>query len=144
MYLPALRSQGAFYSLTRPDLPMPMVATRDIAAVAAHKLQDRGWQGKGYQAVHGAADLTPDQAAQIIGDVAGKAIRYVQVPAEQVLQTLLQMGATPDVAAYYVQMMQAFDQGIYSSEPRTPETTTPTTLQLWASEILEPALNATA
>lgn len=95
-------------------------------------------------AVHGAADITPDQAAQIIGDVVGKTIRYVQVSTEQVLQTLLQMGATPDVAAHYVQMLQAFDQGIYGNELRTPETTTPTTLRLWASEVLKPALNATA
>ncbi len=140
-YLPTLREQGAFYSLNRPDLPMPMVATHDIAHVAAHKLLDRSWQGKSTLAVQGAADITPDQAAQIITEATGKPIRYVQVPPEQVRQTFLQMGASPDFAAHYVQMLTAFDSGIYAAEPRTPETTTPTTLLQWATETLKPLLN---
>ena len=114
-YLPTLREQGAFYSLNRPDLPMPMVATRDIAQVAARKLLDRSWQGKSHLAVQGAADVTPDQAAQIISEATGKTIRYVQVPPEQVRQTFLQMGASPDFAANYVQMLEAFDSGIYAA-----------------------------
>lgn len=141
MYLPTLREQGAFYSLNRPNLPMPMVATHDIAHVAAHKLLDRSWQGNLTLAVQGAADVTPDQAAQIISAATGKTIQYVQVPAEQVRQTLLQMGASPDMADNYVQMLTAFDEGIYAAEPRTPETTTPTTLQQWATEMLKPILN---
>ena len=142
LYLPTLRDQGAYYGMTRPDLPLPMVATRDIAEVAARKLRELSWQGHSRLAVHGPADVTPEQAAQILSEVTGKTIRYVQVPPEQVQQSLLQMGASPDVAANYIQMMQAFEQGIYADEPRTPETTTPTTLAQWASEALKPALNA--
>jgi len=139
-YLPTLRDQGAFYSLSRPNLPTPMVATRDIAGVAAQKLRDRNWHGKSYLAVQGAADITLEQAAQIIGDVVGKPIRYVQVPSEQVRQTFLTMGASPDFADSYVQMLEAFERGIYGAEPRTAETTTPTTLQQWTSEVLQLAM----
>ena len=141
MFLPTLREQGAFYSLLRPNLPVPMVATHDIAHVAAHKLLDRSWQGKLTLAVQGAADVTSDQAALIVSEATGKTIQYVQVPAEQVRQTFLQMGASPDMADNYIDMLTAFDQGIYAAEPRTPETTTPTTLQQWATETLKPILN---
>ena len=143
-YLPTLREQGAFYGLNRPGLPMPLVATRDIGGVAARKLLDRSWQGKSNLAVQGAADVTPDEAAQIISEATGRAIRYVQVPPEQVQQTFLQMGASPDFTANYIQMLKAFDEGIYKAEARTPETTTPTTLKQWASEVLKPELTAAA
>lgn len=140
-FLPTLREQGAYYSLNRPDLPLPMVATHDIAAVAAEKLLDTSWTGKNVLAVHGAADITPDQAAQILTEATGKPIRYVQIPAEQMKQGLLTQGASPSVADNYVQMQLAFDKGIYADEPRTPETTTPTTFQQWANETLRPLLS---
>lgn len=143
-YLTPLREQGAFYGINRPDLPSPLVATHDIAAVAAQKLLDLSWQGKLKLAVHGAADVTSDEAAQILTQVIGKPIHYVQIPAEALRQSLLQMGATPDIAANYIEMLEAFDTGIYASEPRTPETTTPTTFQQWAEEVLKPALSPVA
>lgn len=144
LYLPTLREQGAFYGINRPDLPAPLVATQDIAAVAAQKLLDLSWQGKLKLAVHGAADVTYDEAAQILSKVIGKPIHYGQIPAEALRQSLLQMGATPDVAANYIEMLEAFDTGIYASELRTPETTTPTTFQQWAEEVLKPELSPVA
>ena len=144
MNVPTLRNPGAFYGLYRSDLRVPYVATRDIAGVAARHLLNRVWQGKSFVAVQGAADLTPDQAAQTLGEVIGKTIQYVQVPAEPMRQTFLQMGASPAIVDGYIEMLEAFDRGIYEAEPRTPETTTPTTLRQWAEEVLKPALNAAA
>lgn len=140
-YLPTLRDQGAYYGINRPDLPLPLVATDDIAAVAAQKLLDLSWQGKLKLAVHGAVDVTPDEAAHILTQVLGKPIHYVQIPSDALRQSLLQMGATPDVAANYIEMLEAFDTGIYSNEPRTEETTTPTTFEHWAEEVLKPILS---
>ncbi len=144
MNMPTLREPGAFYGLYRPGLPVPYVATRDIAAVAARHLLNRTWQGKSFVAVQGAEDLTPDQAAQTLGEVIGKTIQYVQVPAEPMRQTFLQMGASPAIVDGYIEMLEAFDRGIYGAEPRTAETTTPTTLRQWAEEVLKPAFDAAA
>jgi uncharacterized protein YbjT (DUF2867 family) len=51
---------------------MPMVATRDIAAVAAAELMDAGWSGHRVRGVHGPADLSWDE-------VAGVADSYVEM-----------------------------------------------------------------
>ena len=83
----AMKNTGAFYYLYRPETKLPLVATRDIAAVAAKKLLNRNWTGINSLAVQGAADVNSTEAAQILTDAIGKEIRYVQVPAEQVTQT---------------------------------------------------------
>jgi uncharacterized protein YbjT (DUF2867 family) len=140
-YLPTLQRDGAWYGLNRPDLPVPFVATQDIAAVAARKLLHRDWQGASYLAVHGAADLTLQEAASILTETTGKPIRYVQVPAEAVRQSLEAMGASADVARNMVAMFEAFEAGAYTAEARTPETTTPTTLAEWSRTNLKPLLS---
>ena len=137
----AIKNTGAFYYLYRPETALPFVATRDIAAVAAEKLLNRNWSGVNDLAVQGAADITLSDAAQILTEAIGKEIRYVQVPAEQVTQTYLAMGASPDGADKIVKMFVAFDNGAYQMEPRTAETTNPTTLRQWATENLKPLIN---
>ena len=137
----AIKSTGAFYDLYRPETLAPFVATRDIAAVAAEKLLNRDWTGINSLAVQGAADVSFAEAAQILTEATGKEIRHVQVPAEQVTQTYLSMGASPDMTEKFVKMFQAFDDGAYKVEPRTAETTTPTTLRQWAVENLKPLVN---
>ena len=141
-YLPTLKNDGAWYGLNRPDLKLPFVATQDIAAVAARKLLHPDWQGQTFLAVHGAADLTPTEAMEILTETTGKTLKYVQVPAEAMRQTLLGFGASESIVAGYIEMLTAFDTGIYAAEPRTVETTTPTTLAEWSAANLKPALNA--
>ena len=45
------------------------------------------------------------------------------------------------MTAAFVKMFEAFDNGAYQREPRTAETTTPTTLHEWAVENLKPLIN---
>jgi uncharacterized protein YbjT (DUF2867 family) len=139
-YIPTLKSDGAWYGLNRPQLPVPFVATQDIAAVAAQRLLRRNWQGQSAVAVHGAADVTFAEAANILTEVMGKNIRYIQVPAEAMRQSLLEMGTSQDAANNLVRMFEAFESGSYTAEPRTLETTTPTTLAEWSRTMLKPLL----
>jgi uncharacterized protein YbjT (DUF2867 family) len=138
--LQPLRQEGAFYGLNRGSLPWPMVATRDIADVAAIHLLDRSWQDNATLAAHGPADVTFDEAAQIFSELLGMPIRYIQLSPEAFRQVFLSMGASPDAADHFTQMFQAFETGAQAAEPRTPETTTPTTLAEWATEVLKPLL----
>ena len=39
-----------------------------------------------------------------------------------------------------VDMMVAKDQGLDNAEPRTPQSTTPTSFRLWCEEVLKPAV----
>ena len=41
-----------------------------------------------------------------------------------------------------VEMMVAKDQGLDNAEPRTPESTTPTSFRQWCEEVLKPAVLA--
>ena len=140
MYLPTLKSDGVWYGLNSPDFKAPFVATKDIAAVAARHLLNREWSGKSILPVHGAEDLTMTEAAQILTETLEKPIHYVQVPAEAVEQSMIGMGASPDSAASLVKMFQGFENGSYEAEPRTPESTTPTTFAEWSRNVLKPLI----
>ena len=123
----SIRAQGVFTGPSRADVKAPLVATRDIAASAARLLRDRSWTGPGGVAVLGPEDLSLDDIAAITGEVLGRPIRYQQVPAEAYKAQLLKYGASEDFAQGLIDMYEAKDRGLDNSEPRTPETTTPTT-----------------
>ena len=138
----SLRAQGAFFGMRRSDVKAPFVATRDIAASAARLLLDRSWTGAGGLAVLGPEDLSLDDIAAITAEVCGRPIRYQRVPAAAYKAELLKHGASEDFAQGLLEMHEAKDLGLDSSEPRTPETTTPTSYRTWCTEVLEPALLA--
>ena len=140
----SIRVQGSFGSPRRPDVKAPYVATRDIAATAAQLLRDRSWTGAGGVAVLGPEDLTLSDIAAITAEVLGRPVRYQQVPAQTYKAQLLKYGASEDFAQGLVDMYAAKDNGLDSSEPRTPESTTPTTYRAWCSEVLRPAVAAVA
>jgi uncharacterized protein YbjT (DUF2867 family) len=117
----------------------PLVATRDIATSAARLLRDRSWTGTGGLAVLGPEDLSPSDIAAITGEVLGRPVRYEQVPAEAYKAQLLKYGASEDFAQGLIDMYEAKDRGLDNSEPRTPETSTPTTYRQWSTEVLKPA-----
>lgn len=136
----SLRSEGAFFGPSRPDVRAPYVATRDIAAVAARLLGDRTWSGPGGVAVLGPEDLSLDEMAAIMSEVLGRPIRYQRLPAETYKAQLMRYGASEDFAQGLLEMHAAKDNGLDSSEPRTAENTTPTSFRDWCGTVLKPAL----
>ncbi len=135
-----LRTQGKFFGMSRSDVKAPFVATRDIAASAARLLLDRSWTGPGGLAVLGPEDLSLDDIAAITADVCGRPISYQRLPAAVYKAELLKHGASEDFAQGLVEMHEAKDRGLDSSEPRSEETTTPTSYRAWCTEVLKPAL----
>jgi uncharacterized protein YbjT (DUF2867 family) len=137
----SLRTQGAFFAPGNPDLRLPFVATRDIAAVAARLLRDRTWSGPGGVAVLGPEDLSPNDKAQIMTDVLERPIRYERVPLDGYKAQLLRHGVSEDFAQGLVDMLVAKENGLDLSEPRTSENTTPTSFREWCRDVLRPALS---
>ncbi len=135
-----IREQGAIFGVSRADVKLPMVATRDIAAVAARLLLDRSWSGPGGAAVLGPKDLSPNDMAAILSDVLGKPVRYQPVPAEAYKAQLMKFGASEHFAQGLIDMHVAKDEGLDHSEPRTADNTTPTTYRQWCLEVLKPAM----
>lgn len=143
-YLMQLDAIGTAHQVFLPiagDRRLAMVATQDIADVATNLLRDRSWNGQSVLGLHGPTDLSFDEAAQILGQVLNHPITHVETTLDQFRETLLQLGATENVAAEYVEMWSSLARPDYTpGEPRTSETTTPTTFAQFVQDMLLPRL----
>ena len=139
---PTVADHGTIYLSLQPERRIAMVATRDIGDVAADALLGDAWTGFRVRGVHGAADLSPTDVAEAFASALGRPVRYVQVDAAAVRHALLQAGASEHVADEYPRLFHALGTLDYQAEPRTPETTTPTTVAGWAREVVVPAVTA--
>jgi uncharacterized protein YbjT (DUF2867 family) len=118
---------------------IPMIATTDIARVAADYLLDTGWSGRIVRGLHGPADLTFREAASALSRGIGRPVTFVRVKEEQVRGALSGLGVGRDMAEKMLQLYRAIDRGtLKSAEERTKETTTPTDLANFAQEVLAP------
>jgi uncharacterized protein YbjT (DUF2867 family) len=121
----------------------PLVATSDIAAKAACWLLDRGWTGHHRVGVHGPQDLSTDEAAAIISSALGKPVKCVDATLDQARGAMTGMGMPDFVVEFILEQYVAFRDGrLDPAEPRTPDTTTPTTLAEFTRTKLVPAVHA--
>jgi uncharacterized protein YbjT (DUF2867 family) len=135
-----IRSRGVFFSPIAGDRELPTCATRDIAAVAAGLLRDPSWSGVGHAAVLGPDDLSFNDMAEIMSAVLGKPVRFQQISFEAFKAGFIERGASAAFAQGMSDMMQAKNQGLDNAEPRTPESSTPTSFRQWCEEVLKPAV----
>lgn len=142
MVLPWIKSDSVVTLPLPATTVLPLVATRDIAEVAAKKLLQCDWQGQVVQAVHGPDDLSQSDAATVLGESIGKPLQYQETPMEMFREVLKNMGASEEGIRCDVELMQAFAQPGIVAEPRTLETTTTTTLQEWGRNVLKPLANS--
>jgi uncharacterized protein YbjT (DUF2867 family) len=138
--IPTLKN-GQLFGANPPDKKYPVVATRDIGDAAARWLLDDKWTGHRVQGVDGPSDLSAQDQVDILSRMLGKPFRYQQVPAAQVKENLLKMGASPSVAENYEEMTRGFANKDYApTEKRTADTTTPTTFETFVRDVVVPRL----
>ncbi|MFT4038222.1 MAG: NmrA family NAD(P)-binding protein [Thermomicrobiales bacterium] len=137
-----IRDQGVYSLSLSGDRKLPVVATRDIAAVAAVLLLDTSWTGQEAVPVLGPEDLSQDDMAAIMSEVLGRPVRYQQVSHEAYKEARLRMGVSEIIAQGLVEMAAAKNEGIDNLVARTPETSTPTTFRQWCEDTLKPAVLA--
>ena len=115
---------------------LPMIATSDIAQVAAEKLINDSWSGHLVRGLHGPTDLSFDQATKILGAVTGRVLEHVQLTPDEFRWISRRWGMSEDLAENYIEMFDTLGRLGWSrfGEPRTPETTTRTSLGAWASQ----------
>ena len=140
-----INSFGDMAGPVKGDLPLPMIATRDIGAVAAHALMKLDFEGKRSRELQGAADVTYTEVARIVGAAIGKPdLAYKQLPAEQLRPALLQMGMSSNMADLLLEMADALNSGYMRTlEPRSPQNTTATSLETFVSEVFVPTYRST-
>jgi uncharacterized protein YbjT (DUF2867 family) len=138
----SIKNQGMFSLPISGDLKQPSCATRDIASVAAKLLLDHSWSGVSSVPLLGPEDLSYNDMAQIMSDVLGKPVRFQQITLATFKARLMQRGMSEAMAQGNLDMWVAYNQGLDTAEPRTPESTTPTSFRQWCEEVLGPAVLA--
>ena len=141
-----IRGMGIFGHALRPDLKMPLIATRDVGSYAAQRLLDLDFSGKQTRELLGERDLTMAEATAVIARGIGKPeLRYEQFPYVQVQQVLEQMGMSPKKAAVYIEMFKAINDGVLAAqEPRSRENTTTTSFEKFVQDVFAPAYRGNA
>jgi uncharacterized protein YbjT (DUF2867 family) len=133
--VPLIKGQGINGGAIAPDLRMAMIHTRDIAEAAAAALLARDFKGVVVRDLLGERDLTMAEVTRVLGSRIGRPdLPYVQFPYDGFRQALVQAGLSADVAAGYAEMSEAFNTGRIKLAPRTPASTTPTSVEAFADE----------
>jgi len=130
----------------RLDLALPMIAAKDIGTVAAEVLLKLDFSGQKPRELLGQRDITYTQVAHIIGAAIGKLdLAYKQLPADQFLQAVTQMGMTRNFADLLVEMSAALNVGqMRALELRSAANTTPTSYEQFVQEVFVPAYKGKA
>jgi uncharacterized protein YbjT (DUF2867 family) len=137
----AIRKMGFAVGPLRPDLKLPMIATRDIGAAAADALLNPSVRGKQTRELLGQRELSYTEVAAIIGQAIGTPdLKYVQLPDDQARGAMVQMGMSDQFARSLLEMTAALNFGYMRAlEPRTPQNTTPTSYETFVAETFVPA-----
>jgi hypothetical protein len=80
--------------------------------------------------------------AGIMSEVLGRPVRFQRISAEAFKARMLERGVSEAMAQGQLDMALAKDAGLDNAEPRTPESTTPTSFRTWCEEVLRPAVLA--
>jgi uncharacterized protein YbjT (DUF2867 family) len=129
-----VRGMGINGTAAQPEATLPMVATADIAAVAADRLTQGDFSGQSVRYVLGPRDVTFAEVTRVLGAAIGKPdLPYVAFSYEDTLKALNGAGLPPTIAALIVEMYAAINDGLLApTQPRSAENTTPTSLEQWA------------
>jgi len=142
----AIRALGVTGGPLRPNLKNAMIATRDIGTFIAEALIQLDFKGKQTRELQGQRDITMVEVATIIGTAVGKPdLSYKQLPDEQVIAAVVQMGMSQNMASLLVEMSGALNSGhMRPLEPRSPRNTTPTSYETFVAEVFAPAFRQQA
>jgi uncharacterized protein YbjT (DUF2867 family) len=134
MNIPLINRLGIAGSAVRGDQKIAMIATRDIAEKVAGLLLRNNFTGISYKDLLGQRDVSLDNAISVIGRQIGKPeLKYVQFTYEDAAKGMREMGISTDVSRLIVEMSKALNEGRFAvNRPRTPENTTPTSIEEFA------------
>jgi uncharacterized protein YbjT (DUF2867 family) len=131
-----IQKMGMAVGPLRPDLKLPMIATRDIGEAAADLLLSLDFRQKQTRELLGQRDISMSEVAQSIGGAIGKPdLRYIQAPDEQLRPALVQLGMSSNMADLILEMSAALNSGYMRAlEQRSAKNTTPTSYETFVRE----------
>jgi len=132
---------GGVASTMRPDVSLPMVATRDIAAKAAELLGGSPLTGHSVHYLLGPRNYSMQEVTTAFGHAIGRPdLLYLQLGYEQARQGMLKAGLSASMADLTEKMIRTQNEGrAVTRDVRTAASTTPTTIEEFAQLVFAPA-----
>jgi uncharacterized protein YbjT (DUF2867 family) len=107
--LPTIIGQDSIYTSLAGSVKAPILATQDIAEVAAEFLLNP-IDGHHVVDIAGPQEISLDEWARIAGQAIGKPIRVVTIPGDKLKAAMSQSGMSPEMAALLVEMEEAISK----------------------------------
>ena len=123
-------------------IALPMVAARDIAEAALHRLVRRDWIGVRAVSIVGPAEISFEQAALTMERVLNRNIEYTEVSADTFIQELVQSGSGINYARSIIETFKDWTLDLPRGQTRTAELIGLTSLAEWTKRELLPMLDA--
>jgi uncharacterized protein YbjT (DUF2867 family) len=134
----AVAAGAPLTGMEAPDVPMPMVATRDIAAVVADELVAPRRQGA--LVLHAPGSATMREAAAVLGAATGTpGLPYLQVAPADMKPALQAHGFSADATEQLEEMARWLSGAARASVAAAPVALQPTTLEDFARDVFAPA-----
>jgi uncharacterized protein YbjT (DUF2867 family) len=111
---------GALYNGFAPTTRFDQVATQDIGKTAARLLAEGPPKATRVVNLAGPADFNLDEVAATISKVSGKPVKAVSVPLPAMVESLVGMGASRELAELYGEMTGAANDGRLAWEGDAP------------------------
>lgn len=133
--LETIKQLGIAGGPVKGDLSFPIVATKDIADIAAKNLLNLDFKGNTIEYILGARDVTYNEITKIIGEAIGKPeLEYVQFSYNDAKKAMIASGfCSEDVAELMMGLSKGMNSGkVLNAHKRTKDNTTPTTIEEFA------------
>lgn len=141
--IPALKLTGKLYSPFLGQTPVPMIATRDIAAYAAELLIARDWQGRKIVELNGSEDESFNEIAEILTRILGMPVRHETLTPARTKAALQETGASKQLSDLLVELSESFSNGKVKFHRQAEYIAAPTSFSAFAKEVFRPAFKTT-
>jgi uncharacterized protein YbjT (DUF2867 family) len=128
-----VKAEGTVYGALG-HAALPVIHPDDIADVAAVVLTESGHAGKAYE-LTGPEALTTQEQVDILAEVLGRPLKYVNVPDEAVKDGMLKAGTPPvyvEARIGLVQLLRGLGRIEPSPDVQSVTGRTPRTFRQWA------------
>jgi uncharacterized protein YbjT (DUF2867 family) len=129
-----IKNMGMNGGGVKGDMKISMIATKDIAPVAAEHLLKRDFSGKAVHELLGERDVSMEEVTKVLGKKIGKPdLQYVQFSPKDEKKGLMDFGLSDDASDQLVELSQAMNDGVIAVNiPRTGKNTTGTSIEEFA------------
>lgn len=137
-------ASGVFATPFRGDMPMPLIAARDIGERVADLLTTEDWPQDRVIELHGGGHYTLIEATEILGRAVGRKVAYRTLPYQDARAGMIEIGMSASFADALIETATSFNNGErWALEAPGLRNTTPTTLERWTENVFGASCHAT-